>query len=105
MEEKTVYLKTRDDIAKTVKEASLTCYGVSGISTLVNKKGIEEDAVYVHFDKEEKFSLDVHVLVSDGVKVTETIRSLRKTIRFYMDRLYPEACTKINIYAEGISSK
>ena len=95
----------REEIIKAVKEASLTCYGVSGIMEMVHKKGTEEDAIYVHAEKDGTFSLDIHVIVAPGVKVTETIRSLRKTIRFYMDRLYPKACTKINIYADWISSK
>ena len=95
----------RDEIANTVKEAALTSYGVSEIVT-VNEKGKEEDAIYVHFNDEDgTFSLDVHVNIMEGIKVTETIRSLRKTIRFYMDRLYPKACQMINTYAEDFSSK
>ena len=93
----------REEIIRNVKEAALTCYGVSSILTIAHKKGREEDAIYVHVDKDETFSLDIHVIVAYGVKVTETIRSLRKTIRYYMDRLYPKACNKINIYAEWIS--
>ena len=95
---------SREEIAAKVKEAALTCYGVSSILTISHKKGKEEDAIYVHMDSDETFSLDVHVIVAYGVKVTEIIRSLRKTIRFYMDRLYPKACNKINIYAEWITS-
>ena len=95
---------SRDDIIRNTKEAALTCYGVKDIMRVSHKKGNEEDAIYVHFDKENHFSLDVHVIVASGVKVTETIRSLRKTIRFYMNRLYPDSCLKINIYAEWISS-
>lgn len=98
------YKMTREDIVKAVKEASLTCYGVFKVLSIQEKKGKEVDAIYVHFDKDNTFSLDIHVIVADGVKVTETIRSLQKTIRFYMNRLYPKACTKINIYAEGIAS-
>ena len=94
----------RDEIIKNVKEAALTADGVSAILTVTHKKGREEDAIYVHMDKDNKFSLDVHVMVANGVKVTETIRSLQKTIRFYMNHLYPNACNKINIYAEWISS-
>ena len=94
----------REIIIQQVKEAALTCYGVSSILTITHKKGQEEDAIYVHMDKDDTFSLDIHVIVASGVKVTEIIRSLRKTIRFYMDRLYPKACHKINIYAEWISS-
>ena len=94
----------REEIISKVKEAALTCYGVSSILTLPHKKGKEEDAIYVHMDGDNKFSLDIHVIAAYGVKVTEIIRSLRKTIRFYMDHLYPKACNKINIYAEGISS-
>ena len=94
----------RQDIIAKVKEAALTCYGVSSILTITHRKGQEEDAIYVHMDKNNTFSLDIHVIVASGVKVTEIIRSLRKTIRFYMDRLYPKACNKINIYAEWISS-
>ena len=93
----------REEIIKNVKEAALTCYGVSDILT-IHKKGKEEDAIYVHLDSDETFSLDLHIIVMNGVKVTEIIRSLRKTIRFYMDRLYPKACNKINIYAESIAS-
>ena len=94
----------REEIISKVKEAALTCYGVSSILTLPHKKGQEEDAIYVHMDSSDTFSLDLHIIVANGVKVTEIIRSLRKTIRFYMDHLYPKACNKINIYAEGISS-
>ena len=94
----------RDEIIKQVKEAALTAYGVSSILTISHKKGKEEDAIYVHMDKDNTFSLDIHVIVAYGVKVTETIRSLQKTIRFYMNHLYPKACNKINIYAEWISS-
>lgn len=93
----------REEITQKVKEAALTCYGVSSILT-IHKKGKEEDAIYVHMDPNNTFSLDIHVIVANGVKVTEIIRSLRKTIRFYMDRLYPKACNKINIYAESIAS-
>ena len=93
----------REEIIQKVKEAALTCYGVSSILT-IHKKGKEEDAIYVHMDSDNAFSLDIHVIVAYGVKVTEIIRSLRKTIRFYMDRLYPKACQKINIYAEWIAS-
>ena len=94
----------RDEIISKVKEAALTAYGVSSILTVTHKKGKEEDAIYVHTDKNNTFSLDIHVIVAEGVKVTETIRSLQKTIRFYMNTLYPKACNKINIYAEWISS-
>ena len=94
----------REDIVKTVKEAALSCYGVNEVLAISEKKGKEEDAIYVHFEKDNTFSLDIHVIVAYGVKVTETIRSLQKTIRFYMNRLYPKACSKINIYADGIAS-
>ena len=93
----------RNEIVKTVKEAALTCYGVNEVVSINEKKG-KEDAIYVHIEKDNSFSLDIHVIVAFGVKVTETIRSLQKTIRFYMNRLYPKACTKINIYADGIAS-
>ena len=93
----------RNEIVKTVKEAALTCYGVNEVVSINEKKG-KEDAIYVHIEKDNSFSLDIHVIVAYGVKVTETIRSLQKTIRFYMNRLYPKACTKINIYADGIAS-
>ena len=93
----------RNEIVKTVKEAALTCYGVNEVVSINEKKG-KEDAIYVHIEKDNAFSLDIHVIVAYGVKVTETIRSLQKTIRFYMNRLYPKACTKINIYADGIAS-
>ncbi len=96
----------QNDIVSYVKEASLTCYGVNSIiSVESSKKGMEEDAIYVIAEKDGTFSLDIHVSVMEGVKVTETIRSLQKTVRFYMNRLYPKKCKKINIYADEISSQ
>ena len=94
----------RDEITKAIREAALSCYGVSGIMTIVHKKGKEEEAIYIHEEKDGTFSIDLHVIVAPGVKVTETIRSLQKTIRFYMNHLCPKACQKINIYADWISS-
>ena len=94
----------REEIVKTVKEAALSCYGVNEVVTISEKKGKEEVAIYVQEEKDNTFSIDIHVIVAYGVKVTETIRSLQKTIRFYMNRLYPKACSKINIYADGIAS-
>ena len=100
----TVNTYNREEIVKTVKEAALSCYGVNEVVAINEKKGKEEDAIYVHIEKDNTFSLDIHVIVAYGVKVTETIRSLQKTIRFYMNSLYPKACSKINIYADGIAS-
>ena len=93
------------EIIQKIKEAALTCYGVISILSIAGKKGQEEeDAIYVLEEKEGGFSLDIHVIVAHGVKVTEIMRSLQKTIRFYMNHLYPKQCHKINIYAEWISS-
>ena len=93
------------EIIKKVKEAALTCYGVISILTVAPKKGqMEEDAIYVLEEKEGGFSLDIHVIVAHGVKVTEIMRSLQKTVRFYMNHLYPKQCHRINIFAEWISS-
>ena len=105
MNESTEHKLNQNDIVSYVKEATLTCYGVSSVlSVESSKKGMEEDAIYVVPDKDGTFSLDIHVSVMEGVKVTETIRSLQKTVRFYMNRLYPKKCTKINIYADEIAS-
>ncbi|MCR5185320.1 MAG: hypothetical protein K6C32_04505 [Bacilli bacterium] len=93
----------RQQIVNYVNEASLTCYGVKEVLSIPHKKGKKELAIYVHFEHENTFSLDIHVIIAKDVKVTETIRSLQKTIRYYMNRLYPRMCKKINIYAEGIS--
>lgn len=105
MKETTEHKLNRTEIISTVKEATLTCYGVNCVLSKQSKKGTEEDAIKVHREKDGTFSLDIHVIVMPNVKVTETIRSLQKTIRFYVNRLYPKRCNKINIYAEGISSQ
>ncbi len=90
------------DVIKTsLKEA----YGVISLALIENKKGSTEEGVFVRFLNDDCFEVDLYVSVAMDVKITETLRSCQKTVKFYLNHYFPKQCQLIHIYAEDISSK
>ena len=67
------------DIKDATKAAALACYGVVSIVSRENtfrtdkrlKKGIVEDAIYVKKFPNRTFTVDVYLMLSNEVKITE----------------------------------
>lgn len=95
---------TEEKIKKIVNLAISECYGVIGLSSIINKKGQDEEGIIVHFESNSTFTLDLYITVAKHVKLTESLRSCQKTVKFYMSKAFPKLCKKVNIYAEDISS-
>ena len=91
-------------IRQLVKEAALASYGVKKIANEVDKKGNSEDYIFVRIHK-EYFDVELHVDVANGIKVTEILRSCRKTINTVLNHAYPKGCHSIDIYAENLLDK
>lgn len=91
-----------DEIVAAVKNAISESYGVKGISKIQNTKGQKEEGIKIQFKSETTFIVDLHLIVAGDVKITETLRSCQKTVRFYMDHLFPKSCIQVNLFAEEI---
>ena len=107
-----VYYHTQD-IKDATRVAALACYGVVDIARREDtlrtdkriKKGIIEDqAIYVKKFANRTFSVDVYLVLSNEVKITEALVECQKTIMYQLNKKFNKACTGVNVYGELLSS-
>ena len=95
--------KTLSEIKALVAEAVKDSYGVAEIATLLIKKGKEENII-VKMHSKGTFSVEVHVIMATGVKITESLFECQKIIKYRLDKKFPKLCRSVDIYADSISS-
>ena len=101
------------EILKAVQEAVFSSYGIVGFADKASiaridnktKKGIKEDAIFLKKHSNQEFEVDVYLIVSKEVKLTETLVSTQMTIKYNLDRKFAKKCRAVNVYAENVSSK
>ena len=101
------------EIVKAVQEAVFSWYGIVGFADKASiarvdnkvKKGNKEDAIFVSKHSNNTFEVDVHLLVSQEVKLTETLVSTQMTIKYNLDKKFAKKCRAVNVYAENVSSR
>ena len=100
------------DIKEATRKAALACYGVASISHREDtlrvdkrlKKGIIEDAIYVKKFPNRTFTVDVYLVLSNEVKITEALVECQKTIMYQLNKAFSNLCTRVNVYGERLSS-
>ena len=100
------------DIKEATRKAALACYGVASIAQREEthrvdkriKKGIIEDAIYVKKFPNRTFTVDVYLVLSNEVKITETLVECQKTIMYQLNKAFSNLCTRVNVYGESLSS-
>ena len=100
------------DIKEATRKAALACYGVASIAKREDthrvdkrlKKGIIEDAIYVKKFPNRTFTVDVYLVLSNEVKITETLVECQKTIMYQLNKAFSNLCTRVNVYGERLSS-
>lgn len=107
-----VYYHTQD-IKDATRVAALACYGVVDISRREDtlradkriKKGIIEDqAIYVKKCANRTFTVDVYLVLSNEVKITEALVECQKTIMYQLNKKFNKSCTGVNVFGEQLSS-
>ena len=99
-----------NEIIKATKEAATACYGVVAIAEKSEtarpdkqiKKGKKEDAIYVKKLPNRTFSVDVYLVLSNEVKITESLFECQKTIMYRLNKLFNKGCKSVNVYGEKI---
>ena len=108
-----VYIHTQE-IKDATRQAALACYGVVNISrredTLrtdkrVKKGTIEDLAIYVKKFSNRTFTVDVYLVLSNEVKITEALVECQKTIMYQLNKTFFNLCTSVNVYGEQLSSR
>ena len=100
------------DIKEATHNAASVCYGVVAIATRDQvlradsrvKKGIVEDAIYVKKYPNATFSVDVYLILSDELKITESLVECQKNIMYQLNKTFTNCCVGVNVYCEKISS-
>lgn len=91
-----------DTIKSIVRESALATFGIKEIANIISKKGKKEDGIVISERKDKTFALDVFVLVSSDVKITEALRSAQKAIRYKLNRKYQKRFPVVNVYCNGV---
>lgn len=92
--------------SKTAKD----CYGVVAIAnkeeinliTKIIKKGKKEEGVFCFKNADGTFSVSIYLLLAQDIKITEALRECQKSIRYAVNKKYPGALKKVNVYAIGL---
>ena len=101
------------DIKEHTRNAALACYGVVDISRREDtlradkriKKGIIEDqAIYVKKSPNRTFAVDVYLVLSKEVKLTEALVECQKTILYQLNKWCGGLCTAVNVFGESLAS-
>ena len=94
-------------IASVVANAALECYGVVGLSSksaLAEKiqnilsNGEYTKGVSVDQDK-SSVTINLYLVISLGVKVTEVLSEVQKKVRFVVGKTFAINVKKVNVYA------
>ena len=100
------------EIMDATKLAASACYGVVAIAKRDEtlrldkqiKKGSKEDAIYVKKFPNRTFTVDVYLVLSNEVKITEALVETQKTIMYQLNKKFNKLCTSVNVYGEKISA-
>ena len=98
------------DIKEATRVAALACYGVVDIVTREEtlrvdkriKKGIVEDAIYVKKFANRTFTVDVYLVLSNEVKITESLVEAQKVVMYNLNKKFNKSCAQVNVYGEKI---
>ena len=100
------------EIKDATKKAASNCYGVVAIATRDEilrldkrlKKGVVEDAIYVKKFPNYTFSVDIYLVLSNELKITETLVEAQKIIMYQLNKTFQNCCVGVNVFCEKIST-
>lgn len=96
-------------IASTVGKAVSECYGIVGVTAkkvsdsfydLLNRKNDGKGIVVKNVDNVIK--LDIHVVVSFGVKISEVVSELQKRVKYTVEKTFNVDISEVNVFVESI---
>lgn len=99
-----------DAIATLTGSAVVECYGVVGMaSQKVIKDGFYELLKKENFskgviikNKPEGIEVDLYVVISYGVKVTEVVNEIQKRVKYTLEKTLNMDVCAVNVYVQGI---
>ena len=101
-----------DAIANLAGGVVTECYGVVGMaSQKVFKDGLAEILKKENYSRgvivsndEGKLNLDVYIIVSHGVKISEIVNEVQKKVKYELEKNLELDVESINIYVQGVKN-
>ncbi|MCI8634636.1 MAG: Asp23/Gls24 family envelope stress response protein [Eubacterium sp.] len=97
-------------IATYAGSVAVECFGIVGMAAVNMKDGLvrllKKDylthGINVEVNKENKITIDFHVIVSYGVSIRTVSDNLIDTVKYKVEEFTGMQIEKINIYVEGV---
>lgn len=88
----------------------MECYGVVGMaSQKLLKDGFAELLGRENYSRgvvvkknEEGYEIDLYVILSYGVKISEVVASIQEKVKYTLEKTLEQSFTKVNVYVQGI---
>ena len=97
-------------LAKIVGFSTMECYGVvgmasqkflkDGIAELLKKENYAKGVVVRK--KEDALELDVYIVVSFGVKISEVVHEVQTRIKYVLEKSLELEFKKVNVYVQDV---
>ena len=98
-----------DVIAKYAGSVAVECFGIVGMAAVSMKDGLvkllKRDSLTHGISvelKDNKITLDFHVIVVYGVNISSVADNLISTVKYQVEEFTGLEIEKINIYVEGV---
>jgi uncharacterized alkaline shock family protein YloU len=86
------------------------CYGVVGMaSQKVLKDGLAELLKKENYSRdvvvrktETGYELDLYIVISFGVKITEVVAEVQKKVKYMLEKTLEQDFDKINVFVQGV---
>ena len=113
VEQKTNYgniTVSSDAVASLVGGVITECYGVVGMaSKQVVKDGLAELLKKENYTKgvvvkrqKDGLSIDLYIIVSFGVKISEVVQEAQKKVKYELERSLSENISSVNVFVQGV---
>ena len=93
-----------------VGTAAANCFGVKGMAARSLKDGVyhvlrKESAskgVYVHFHEDDTISIDLHIIVDNGVNLNAVGASIISEVRYVVTKCTGTEVRAVNVYVDSM---
>lgn len=96
-------------ISSTVGKVVSECYGIVGVTAkkvrdsfydLFNRNNIGKGIIVSN--KDNKVKIDIHVIASYGVKISEVVNELQKRVKYTLEKTFNVDIVEVNVFVEKI---
>ena len=90
-------------IVQTINETVQNCYGVYSFSDKVSdRKGLVSQGIVLQRHPDRRLSVEVHLVVSSEVKITEVLRETQNQLWFVLNKNFPRTFRSVDVIADSL---